>query len=112
GGARPRCEGSRVVTGGAVNACSVDVEDWYQVSAFEAVAPLDAWDRYESRLARNTDRILALLEAARVRATFFVLAWNAERHPGIVRRIAAAGHEVASHGYAHRLVYEQTPAAF
>jgi polysaccharide deacetylase family protein (PEP-CTERM system associated) len=100
------------VGGGALNAFSVDVEDWYQVSDFEAVVPLDAWDRYESRVARNTERVLALLDAAGVKATFFVLAWNAERYPGIVRRIAAAGHEVASHGYAHRLVYEQTPAAF
>ena len=100
------------MSGGAVNAFTVDVEDWYQVSDFEAVVPLDAWDRFESRVARNTDRILALLEAAGVRATFFVLAWNAERHPEIVRRIAAAGHEVASHGYAHRLVYEQTPEGF
>ena len=100
------------MAGAPVNAFSVDVEDWYQVSDFEAVVPLDAWDRYESRVVRSTDRILALLGDAGVRATFFVLAWNAERHPEIVRRIAAAGHEVASHGYAHRLVYEQTQAAF
>jgi polysaccharide deacetylase family protein (PEP-CTERM system associated) len=97
---------------GSINAFSVDVEDWYQVSDFEAVVRFESWDRYESRVARNTERILALLEEARVRGTFFVLTWNAERHPEVVRRIAAAGHEVACHGYAHRLVYDQTPAVF
>jgi polysaccharide deacetylase family protein (PEP-CTERM system associated) len=76
------------------------------------VAGLDAWDRFESRVVANTERILGLLDEARVSATFFVLAWNAERHPELVRRIAAAGHEIASHGYAHRLIYDQTPDAF
>jgi polysaccharide deacetylase family protein (PEP-CTERM system associated) len=95
-----------------VNGFSVDVEDWYQVSDFDAVIRRDDWERCESRLARNTDRVLGLLDEAGVRGTFFVLAWNAERHPDVVRRIAAGGHEIACHGYAHRLVYEQTPAAF
>ncbi len=102
-----RSNGGRIL-----NAFSVDVEDWYQVADFEAVVGFEAWDRYESRVARNTDRVLALLDEAGVKGTFFVLTWNAERHPEIVRRIAAAGHEVASHGYAHRLIYEQTPNAF
>jgi len=97
---------------GTVNAFSVDVEDWYQVADFDAVVGFADWDRYESRVARNTDRILALCDEAGVRGTFFVLTWNAERHPEIVRRIAAAGHEIASHGYAHRLIYEQTPETF
>src|SRR5512132_2664605 len=96
----------------STNAFSVDVEDWYQVSDFEAVIGLAAWDRYESRVARNTERLLALLAEAGVRGTFFVLTWNAEHHPEVVRRIAAAGHEIACHGYAHRLVYEQTPEVF
>jgi len=100
------------VSAAPVNGFSVDVEDWYQVSDFDAVIRRDDWDRCESRLARNTDRLLELLEEAGARATFFVLAWNAERHPDVVRRIAAAGHEIACHGYAHRLVYDQTPAAF
>src|SRR3990172_1332352 len=95
-----------------VNAFSVDVEDWYQVADFEAVIAFDDWDRYESRVARNTDKVLALLAGAGVRGTFFVLTWNAERHPEIVRRIAAGGHEIASHGYAHRLIYTQTPQEF
>ena len=97
---------------GTVNAFSVDVEDWYQVADFDAVVGFADWDRYESRVARNTDRILALCDEAGVHGTFFVLTWNAERHPEIVRRIAAAGHEIASHGYAHRLIYEQTPETF
>jgi len=95
-----------------VNAFSVDVEDWYQVADFDAVAPREAWDRYETRVARNTDRVLGVLADAGVKGTFFVLTWNAERQPDIVRRIAAAGHEVASHGYGHRLIYEQSPAEF
>ena len=97
---------------GTVNAFSVDVEDWYQVADFDAVVGFADWDRYESRVARNTDRILTLCDEVGVRGTFFVLTWNAERHPEIVRRIAAAGHEIASHGYAHRLIYEQTPETF
>jgi polysaccharide deacetylase family protein (PEP-CTERM system associated) len=95
-----------------VNAFSVDVEDWYQVADFDAVIPFSEWDRYESRVARNTDVVLRLLDEAGARGTFFVLTWNAERYPDIVRRIAAAGHEVATHGYAHRIVYEQTPEEF
>jgi polysaccharide deacetylase family protein (PEP-CTERM system associated) len=95
-----------------VNGFSVDVEDWYQVADFDAVVAFADWDRYESRVGRNTDRILALLDEVGVKGTFFVLTWNAERHPEIVRRIAAAGHEIASHGYAHRLIYEQTPETF
>jgi len=98
--------------GELVNGFSVDVEDWYQVADFDAVVAFADWDRYESRVGRNTDRILALLDEVGVKGTFFVLTWNAERHPEIVRRIAAAGHEVASHGYAHRLIYEQTPETF
>lgn len=98
---------------GPVNGFSVDVEDWYQVADFAAVLGFADWDRYESRVAANTDRVLALLaDAGGVKGTFFVLTWNAERHPDIVRRIADAGHEVASHGYAHKLIYEQTPDEF
>lgn len=94
------------------NAFSVDVEDWYQVSDFEEVVAFSAWDRFESRVTRNTERVLGLLAEHGVKATFFILTWNAERHPGLVRRIADAGHEIASHGYRHRLIYEQTPMEF
>jgi polysaccharide deacetylase family protein (PEP-CTERM system associated) len=90
-----------------LNAFSVDVEDWFQVSDFEDQVRLEEWDRYESRVVPNTRRILALLAEFGVKGTFFILTWNAERHPQLVEEIAAAGHEVATHGYAHRLVYEQ-----
>ena len=95
-----------------VNAFSVDVEDWYQVADFDAVVPFDNWDQYESRVRRNTDKILAMLDEAGVKGTSFVLTWNPERCPNTVRDIHKAGHEVASHGYAHRIVYEQTPEQF
>jgi polysaccharide deacetylase family protein (PEP-CTERM system associated) len=95
-----------------LNAFSVDVEDWYQASDFETVARFPSWDTFESRVTRNTERLLALLAEYGVKGTFFVLTWNAERHPQLVRRIAGAGHEVASHGYGHRLIYEQTPEEF
>jgi polysaccharide deacetylase family protein (PEP-CTERM system associated) len=95
-----------------LNAFTIDVEDYYHVSAFEAVVPLVDWDRYASRVESNTHRLLDLLDAHATKATFFVLGWVAERHPGLVRTLAARGHEVASHGYAHQRVYTQTPAQF
>lgn len=91
---------------------TVDVEDYFQVSAFDQVMPRERWESMESRVVRNTERLLELFQGAGVTATFFVLGWVAERHPALVRRIAAAGHEVASHGYGHRLVYDLTPEAF
>ncbi len=94
------------------HAFSVDVEDWYQVSDFEEIVEFSAWRWYESRIIGNTERVLALLAEAQVKATFFILAWNAERHPALPRMIAAAGHEVATHGYAHRLAYEVGEQAF
>lgn len=95
-----------------VNALTVDVEDWFQVSALAGSVARDDWSHMESRVERNTDRLLDMFDRAGVRGTFFVLGWVAERNPGIVRAIADAGHEVASHGYSHRLIYEQTPAEF
>jgi polysaccharide deacetylase family protein (PEP-CTERM system associated) len=94
------------------NAMTVDVEDYFQVSAFEGIAPRHTWDSFESRVCANTDRLLGIFEDAGVTATFFVLGWIAERHPELVRRIAGQGHEIASHGYAHRLVYDLTRDAF
>jgi polysaccharide deacetylase family protein (PEP-CTERM system associated) len=91
---------------------TVDVEDYYQVSAFESVVDRSRWDTYESRVEANTDRLLGIFAEFGVHATFFVLGWEAERRPGLVRRIASAGHEIASHGYGHRLVYDQTPEQF
>jgi polysaccharide deacetylase family protein (PEP-CTERM system associated) len=95
-----------------VNAMTIDVEDYFHVSAFEGVVQRDEWDSYERRVAVNTRRLLEMFERADVRATFFVLGWVAEREPALVRAIVAGGHELASHGYAHRLIYQQEPSAF
>jgi len=95
-----------------VNAMTVDVEDWFQVQAFAGAISRDAWDRLPRRVEANTDRILELFAGARVRATFFTLGWVAERHPTLVRRIVAAGHELASHGYGHELVHAIGPERF
>jgi polysaccharide deacetylase family protein (PEP-CTERM system associated) len=95
-----------------VNAMSVDVEDYFQVSAFDRVVSRAGWDDFESRVVPNTERILELFASEGVRSTFFVLGWVAERFPRLVRQIAAAGHEIASHGYHHQLLYTLTPAQF
>jgi len=95
-----------------VNAMTIDVEEYFHVSAFDGVVPRSGWPALESRVCRSTGRVLDILDEAGVRATFFVLGLVAERHPRLVADIAARGHEIASHGYAHRLVYDQTPAAF
>jgi polysaccharide deacetylase family protein (PEP-CTERM system associated) len=86
------------------------VEEYFQVSAFEPHVARSDWDRFESRLGASMHTLLALLERHDARATFFILGWVAERHPLIVKAIAAAGHEVASHGWDHRRVTQQTPA--
>jgi polysaccharide deacetylase family protein (PEP-CTERM system associated) len=95
-----------------LNAMTIDVEDYFQVSAFEARVPRSSWPSFESRVCRNTERLLALFDQAGIKATFFVLGWVAERFPELVRQITACGHELASHGYEHRLVYSQSPAEF
>jgi polysaccharide deacetylase family protein (PEP-CTERM system associated) len=95
-----------------LNALSVDVEDYYHVSAFESVVRIEQWGSRESRVERNTHRVLDLLDEYQFKATFFVLGWVAERSPGLVRTIANRGHEVASHGYAHQLIYTQTREQF
>ena len=95
-----------------VNGLSVDVEDWFQVGAFEKTIARDDWDGLEHRVEANTDRVLALFGAANVHATFFTLGWVAKRYPALIRRIAEAGHEVASHGWAHRRVFTMEPKQF
>lgn len=95
-----------------LNALSVDVEDWFQVGAFEGVIARDSWDRLPHRVERNGLAVLDLFEEAGVRGTFFTLGWVAERYPSLIRRIAEAGHEVASHGWDHRRVFTMDPAAF
>jgi polysaccharide deacetylase family protein (PEP-CTERM system associated) len=94
------------------NALTIDVEEHFQVHAFETVIDRAAWDRFPSRVVANTHRILRLLAECNVRATFFVLGWVADRHPDLVERIATSGHEIATHGYWHELVYRQTPDEF
>jgi polysaccharide deacetylase family protein (PEP-CTERM system associated) len=94
------------------NALSVDVEDWFQVGAFETVIDRKDWDSLECRVERNTDAVMALFDEAGVKATFFILGWVAERYPALIRRIVSAGHEIASHGYGHHRVFTFTPAQF
>jgi len=94
------------------NAMTVDVEDYFQVSAFERHIRREHWDHLPCRVERNIDRILALFDAQEVKATFFVLGWMAERYPQMVRRLTDEGHEVASHGYEHVRVVNQTPEVF
>jgi polysaccharide deacetylase family protein (PEP-CTERM system associated) len=94
------------------NAMSVDVEEWFQVQAFAGVIPRERWEVLDSRVVASTERILDRFAEAGVRATFFTLGWVAERHPALVRRIAAAGHELASHGYGHELVHQIGQARF
>ncbi len=95
-----------------LNAMTIDVEDYFHVSAFaDRIAARD-WPSYESRVEQNTLRLLRLLDKHDVRATCFILGWVAERHPQLVRDIAAAGHEIGCHSYWHRLVYDLTPDEF
>ncbi|MHB8899029.1 MAG: XrtA system polysaccharide deacetylase [Thermoguttaceae bacterium] len=95
-----------------MSAFTVDVEDYFQVSAFERHIDRSTWDGHEHRVEASTLRLLDLLARHETLATFFILGWTARRFPQLVRRIAAAGHEIASHGYWHRLVYNQTPDEF
>ncbi len=94
-----------------VNAMTIDVEDYFQVSAFAPYIRRDHWNGLECRVERNVDRILHLLAEHETRATFFTLGWIAERYPALVRRIVAAGHELASHGYGHERASDLSPEA-
>jgi polysaccharide deacetylase family protein (PEP-CTERM system associated) len=94
------------------NAMTVDVEDYFQVQAFAHRIDRLAWHRFEPRVEANVDRILGQFATAGVAATFFTLGWVAERHPAMVRRIVAAGHELASHGYDHTRAHTQEPDVF
>lgn len=94
------------------NAITIDVEDYFHVAALsERISPRE-WEQWPSRVVQNTERLLALFERHDLKATFFILGWVAERQPALVREIAQAGHEIASHGYSHQLVYRQTPGVF
>jgi len=94
------------------NALTIDVEDYFQVSAFAPFIARCEWDARECRVERNVERILALLGRHGVHATFFTLGWIAERYPALVRRIVAEGHELASHGFGHERVSDLSPDAF
>ena len=95
-----------------VNGLSVDIEDWFQVGAFERIVRREDWDTLQPRVERNSEAVLALFARHGVYATFFTLGWVAERYPDLIRRIAAAGHEVASHGWDHVRVFTMTPGQF
>ncbi|MBN8929934.1 MAG: polysaccharide deacetylase [Rhodospirillales bacterium 69-11] len=97
---------------GIVNAMTVDVEDYFQVQAFAGTVARRDWDRFPSRVEANTDRLLETFAASGARATFFTLGWVARRHPALIRRIVAGGHELASHGWDHTRADAQDPAAF
>ncbi len=95
-----------------LNALTFDIEDYFQVEAFKNHIRYDEWPQYPSRVAENTRKIVKILEERGVKATFFLLAWVAERCPDMVKEIAANGHEIATHGYAHQMVSKQTPQEF
>jgi polysaccharide deacetylase family protein (PEP-CTERM system associated) len=94
------------------NAFTIDVEDYYHVSALASAIPRSTWSDRDSRVSASTDRLLAMLDEKRIKGTFFVLGWVADKVPQLVKRIAAQGHEVACHGYSHELIYRQTPGVF
>ena len=95
-----------------VNVFSVDVEDYFQVEAFKNNIDFSDWNSFECRVEKNTDLILQLLADKNIKGTFFTLGWIAERYPDVVKKIAAEGHEVASHGMTHQLIYKQKPEVF
>ena len=94
------------------NVLTIDVEEWFCVSNFAGAIRPEDWPSLESRVENQTERILGILDRHGVRATFFLLGWVAERHPGLVRTLASRGHEIATHGYNHELVYQMEPARF
>ena len=95
-----------------INALTVDVEDYFQVSAFEKYIPREQWEQIPRRVEANTERILAIFQNHRVKATFFILGWVAERHPNLIQKIINEGHELACHGYSHIRASAQTPKEF
>jgi len=94
------------------NAMTIDVEDYFQVSALAPYIARSEWETLGGRVEANVDRILEMLDEYSTHATFFTLGWIAERYPGLIRRIVAGGHELASHGFAHQRATDQNPAAF
>lgn len=97
---------------GVKHAMTVDVEDYFHVAAFADVISVSDWDKCECRVEKNTDDLLALFDEKGIKITFFVLGWVAERYPQIVKKIVEQGHELASHGYSHQLIYKQDSEVF
>jgi polysaccharide deacetylase family protein (PEP-CTERM system associated) len=95
-----------------INALSVDVEDYFQVRSFAHRIGFSSWDSFETRFGKNTRELLELLQKYNTKATFFVLGWNAEKDPDLVREIGRDGHEIASHGWSHGLVYQLSRSQF
>ena len=94
------------------NVLSIDVEEYFHPTEMQGVAPYENWAELPSRVERQTDRVLDMLATRNISGTFFILGWVAERHPNLIHRIAAAGHQLGCHSYAHRLVYDLTPLEF
>lgn len=94
------------------NILTIDVEDYFQVENFKGIIKFSDWESYESRVESNTHKLLDMLDEAKIKATFFVLGWLAERYPHMVKEIHSRGHEIASHSYAHQRVYNQTKDEF
>jgi polysaccharide deacetylase family protein (PEP-CTERM system associated) len=99
-------------TSAPINAMSIDVEDYFHVAALSGAISRDDWDSMSARVDQSTRRLLEVFDTTGTRATFFVLGWVAERHPVLVREIHRRGHEIACHGYSHRMVYQQSPEEF
>ena len=97
---------------GVVHAMTIDVEDYFHVAALSKVVGVSQWDSMPSRVVSNTQKILDIFEQTNIKGTFFVLGWVAERYPDLVKQIAAQGHEIASHGYSHQLIYSQAISTF
>jgi polysaccharide deacetylase family protein (PEP-CTERM system associated) len=97
-----------------LNILTIDIEDYFQVHAFSDIIKFEDWDNFECRIERNTDRLLKILNGVthKVQATFFILGWIAERYPSLVKRIQEESHEIACHGYAHKLIYTQSEEEF
>ncbi len=95
-----------------INGLSFDIEDWFQVENLRSACPISKWDSFELRVEASTSLLLDILDAHNTKATFFILGWVAERHPHLVKRISEKGHEIASHGYQHQLVYHLSPEQF
>lgn len=95
-----------------LNILTIDVEDWFHILDIRDCCSLKNWDNLEIRVARNTEKLLEILKENKIKATFFILGWVAERYPELVKIIAQEGHEIASHSYAHKLVYEMSKEEF